>query len=283
MWMLLSRVRVSLWPIPLSFLRLCDVRAVLGGVGGGGVVGSWVMELLRLAVAARRVGVHPGTLRLWANQGKVPVVWVGRERRFSGEALDALTGSPGAAGRREVLYVRVSGTSGQESSLAAQEAELRSSATGVVVAVFRDRASGLRECRPGLDRLLKRAAGGEFTHVRVTHADRLARFGTAWLIQVLEHHQVTVEVLHAKGTAGGMEELLDDFMSLVATFAGRMYGMRSREARRRLLTEAAGKMEGPAPGPRPTAEAEAGIAGGGRGWVDGDGDVYRLPWCARQW
>jgi len=116
------------------------------------------MELLRLSVAARRVGVHPGTLRLWANEGKLPVVWVGRERRFSIEALDALTGAAGSGGRREALYVRVSGTSGQESSLASQEAELRASASGVVVAVFKDRASGLRESRPGLDRLLKRAA-----------------------------------------------------------------------------------------------------------------------------
>ncbi|MGW1157620.1 hypothetical protein ACWD48_05120 [Streptomyces sp. NPDC002519] len=80
------------------------------------------MELLRLAVAARRVGVHPGTLRLWANEGKVPVVWVGRERRFSIEVLDALTGSEASAERREALYVRVSGARGQESSLAAQEA-----------------------------------------------------------------------------------------------------------------------------------------------------------------
>lgn len=85
------------------------------------------MELLRLAVAARRMGVHPGTLRLWANEGKVPMVWVGRERRFSSTALDSLAGAPDAPGRREALYVRVSGTSGQESSLAAQEAELRAS------------------------------------------------------------------------------------------------------------------------------------------------------------
>ncbi|MET9387991.1 recombinase family protein, partial [Streptomyces sp. NPDC002928] len=90
--------------------------------------------------------------------------------------------------------MRVWGTSGQESSLAAQEAELRASASGVVVAVFKDRASGLRESRPGLDRLLKRAAAGEFTHVRVTHGDRLARFGAGWLTQVLAHHHVTVEV-----------------------------------------------------------------------------------------
>ncbi|MBB4795702.1 helix-turn-helix domain-containing protein [Streptomyces nodosus] len=101
------------------------------------------MELLRLAVAARRVGVHPGTLRLWANEGKVAAVWVGRERRFSVEALDALAGSAASVERREALYVRVSGTSGQESSLAAQEAELRASASGVVVAVVRDRGLGV--------------------------------------------------------------------------------------------------------------------------------------------
>jgi predicted site-specific integrase-resolvase len=35
-----------------------------------------------------------------------------------------------------------------------------------------------------------------------------------------------------------MDELLADFMSLVATFAGRMYGIRSREARHRLLDKA---------------------------------------------
>ncbi|MGW1157083.1 IS607 family transposase [Streptomyces sp. NPDC002519] len=218
------------------------------------------MELLRLAVAARRVGVHPGALRLWANEGRGAVVWVSRERRFSVEALDALTGSAVSAGRREALYVRVSGASGQESFLAAQEAELRASASGVVVAVFRDRASGLRESRAGLDRLLKRATAGEFTHVRVTHRDRLARFGASWLVEVLAHRQVAVEVLHAKGTAGGMEELLDDFMFLVATFAGRMYGLRSREARRRLLAAAGERIGDPAS----STAAGTGSAGPGR-------------------
>ncbi|MGW2938046.1 helix-turn-helix domain-containing protein, partial [Streptomyces sp. NPDC001156] len=41
------------------------------------------MELLRLSKAAKRLGVHPVTLRLWADSGKIPVTWVGRERRFS--------------------------------------------------------------------------------------------------------------------------------------------------------------------------------------------------------
>jgi predicted site-specific integrase-resolvase len=42
--------------------------------------------------------------------------------------------------------------------------------------------------------------------------------------------------LHPK-ESGGREELLDDFSSLGAAFAGRVYGMRPAGARRRLLAE----------------------------------------------
>ncbi len=199
------------------------------------------VSLLRLGPAAEYVGVHPVTLRRWANEGRVAIRWVGRERRFDSAVLDALIGHVDEQRpRREAWYVRVSATTGQESSLVAQEEQLRETATAEVVAVFKDKASGLRENRPGLNQLLKAAASGGFTVVRVTHQDRLARFGTGWLTALLARDGVTVEVLHPKGSAGGVEELLADFMSLVATFAGRMYGIRSREAKRRLLT-AAGK------------------------------------------
>jgi excisionase family DNA binding protein len=53
------------------------------------------MELLRLSVAARRVGLHPDTLRTWADTGKIDVVWVGRERRFPSGALELLVGDGG--------------------------------------------------------------------------------------------------------------------------------------------------------------------------------------------
>ncbi len=138
--------------------------------------------------------------------------------------------------RLEALYVRVSGSSSQESSLDAQETELRTTSSGEVVKVFRDRASGLRENRPGLDRLLRAVADGDVTVVRVTHEDRLARFGVGWLKRLLTVYGVTLEVLHPK-KLGGRDELLEDFMSLVTTFAGRLYGMRSAESRKRLLAE----------------------------------------------
>jgi hypothetical protein len=170
--------------------------------------------------------VHPVTLRLWADSEKVPMTWVGRERRFSSDDIDA-TKVPGGKGverpRLEDLYVRVSGTTGQESSLDAQEGR---------VARHRHRDGGAGVPGPGV---LAAAADGQVTVVRVTHEDRLARFGAGWLRRLLAVHGATVEVLHPKAQ-GGREELLEDFISLVTTFAGRLYGMRSA-ARKRLLAE----------------------------------------------
>ncbi|MFI9158523.1 IS607 family transposase [Kitasatospora aureofaciens] len=196
------------------------------------------MELLRLSKAAKRLGVHPVTLRLWADSGKIPVTWVGRGRRFSSVDVEAMkvTAGGGDRARLEGLYVRVSGSTGQESSLEAQETELRATATGEVVRVFKDRSSGLREDRPGLNKLFQAVADGSVTVVRVTHEDRLARFGVGWLKRLFAVHGAAVEILHPKKT-GGRQELLEDFISLVTTFAGRLYGMRSADARRRLLAE----------------------------------------------
>ncbi|MEU1600863.1 recombinase family protein [Streptomyces sp. NPDC005708] len=132
--------------------------------------------------------------------------------------------------------MRVAGSHGQESSLQAQEKELRATSTGEIVKVFRDRACGLWEDRHGLSRLLRAVADGSVTVVRVTHEDRLARFGGGWLKLVLSVYGARLEVLHPK-TLGGRDELLEDFVSLVTTFAGRLYGMRSAENRRRLLAE----------------------------------------------
>ena len=195
---------------------------------------------LRLGAAADRLGVHPVTLRKWANTGRIPCVRVGDERRFAVSDLDAFMGVEAAPVRPRVegLYVRVSGSSGQETSLDAQEAELRATTTGSGLIVFKDLSSGLRESRPGLDRLFAAAREGRITVVRVTYEDRLARFGVGWLRELLARDGVSVEVLHVKGSAGGMDELLADFMSLVATFAGRMYGIRGREAKQRLLARA---------------------------------------------
>lgn len=192
-----------------------------------------------MSKAAKRLGIHPMTLRQWALDGKIAFTWVGRERRFSSVDVENIkrgSGSSAARPRRELLYVRVSGSPGQESFLEAQEAELRATPTGEIVKVVRDRGSGLRENRPGLNRVLAMVTGGSVSVVRVTHEDRLARFGVGWLRRLFAVYGVAVEVLHPK-KPGGRVELLEDFACLVTMFAGRLYGMRSAENRNRLLAE----------------------------------------------
>jgi predicted site-specific integrase-resolvase len=142
------------------------------------------------------------------------------------------------------LYCRVSGSTGQEASLANQEKVLRESATGEVGRVYKDRGSGLRERRAGLDRMLDDAAKGRFTVVRVVWRDRLARFGVAWMERYLSQVGVTVEVLRDKGDKSLVEELMDDFMALLASFSGRFYQLRSKQNQHRLLDDAAARLGG---------------------------------------
>lgn len=56
--------------------------------------------------AAKHLGIHPVTLRQWAVDGKIPFSWVDVEKvKRGGVGLQRP--------RLEVLYVRVSGSSGR--------------------------------------------------------------------------------------------------------------------------------------------------------------------------
>ena len=210
------------------------------------------MELLPLRLAARRLGVHTDTLRRWENAGRIPCIRsASGQRKFIVADLDKLLGIGGAQHpeRREALYCRISGRGDQKSSLAAQEEELRRTATGTC-RVFRDIGSGLSERRRGLSHLLDAVARGEIDVVRVTHRDRLARFGTLWLERLLGQSDCQLEVLHGDITEG-TDELLSDFMALVASFAGRMYGMRGAATKKRLLERVAKEIDSDVSVPEP--------------------------------
>jgi putative resolvase len=112
---------------------------------------------------------------------------------------------------------------------------LRDTARGRVFRVYRDRGSGLRESRRGLDRLLDEATDGRFT---VVWRDRLARFGVGSLERSLSVCGVSVEVLEERGNKSLLEELMDDFMAVLAPFSGRFYRLRYKQNLRRLLDSA---------------------------------------------
>ena len=101
--------------------------------------------------------------------------------------------------------------------------------------ILKDRASGLNENRSGLNRLLKLAENGDITDVAITTQDRLTRFGYKYIERYLNHLGVTIHYISKGRNQNEYEELMSDFMALVASFAGRYYSQRNKQNSKRLL------------------------------------------------
>ena len=71
-----------------------------------------------------------------------------------------------------------------------------------LVAVYQDKGAWLCERRRGLERVFKGAQEGHLEVLAVTHADRLARFGTTWLERLLSRDGVTDRGAPREGAAG---------------------------------------------------------------------------------
>jgi len=71
--------------------------------------------------------------------------------------------------------------------------------------------------------------------VVVTYKDRLARFGLEYLEFFLRQYGVRVEAALGEESKESRQELLEDLIEVVSSFAGKLYGLRSR--RRKELVE----------------------------------------------
>lgn len=193
---------------------------------------------LRVKQAAEYLGVYPDTLRRWSREGKVAFQMVGRERKYSKQDLDEFLGRPAPLPQPVyAIYARVSGQD-QKVSLENQLSLLEQKAHGDVYRNYKDVGSGLNTKRPGLKKLLKAASENKFNTLLITHKDRLTRFGYDYLEQLLKDYGVEIVVLQDKSTKSSQEELVEDFMSLLASFSGKLYGIRSSEHKKALLAKA---------------------------------------------
>lgn len=126
------------------------------------------------------------------------------------------------------IYARVS-THKQKDDLARQAERMVAfaNAQGLsVVAVVTEVASGVNDARPRLTKLLGRDDWGTLV---VEHKDRLSRVGFEWFRVLLAAQGKRVIV--ANEAQEETADLMDDFVSIIYSFAARLYGLRS--ARRR--------------------------------------------------
>ena len=67
----------------------------------------------------------------------------------------------------------------------------------------------------------------DYGRILVTYEDRLTRFGFSYLERYFDSYGVTVTVIEDETDKSAQEELVDDLIKLVASFSGKLYGMRS--------------------------------------------------------
>lgn len=98
------------------------------------------------------------------------------------------------------------------------------------VLVLKEVGSGLNDRRRQLMKLLDLVMDGKVNKVCITYRDRLTRFGFNYLKTMFEKHSVSLIVLHDEDEDRTARiELVEDMMSLIASFSGKLYGMRSHK------------------------------------------------------
>jgi putative resolvase len=198
-------------------------------------------HLLHPKEAAEELGVSIRTLIRWDEAGKLRTVrTVGNQRRIPLEEIFRLRRQGENHAVRCVLYARVSSVrQEQDGNLARQTERLKEAASERgydVVQVITEQASSLNERRKGMKRLLALVEQQAVDVVLIEYPDRLVRFGFPYLEQAFRWKNVRLEVLDPPKIQEPTEELIQDLLTLVTVFAGRLYGHRAKGVRKRVET-----------------------------------------------
>ena len=192
-------------------------------------------RLLRPREACRFLGVSYVTLRRWIKEGKIKAVQtLGGKYRIPESEVKRLLSGVEIKEVRAVIYARVS-SSDQKKDLERQIEYLIQycSAKGYkVVNVLSDIASGLKANRRGLLRLFNYVVNREVDVVVITYKDRITRFGFEYLEYFFKQYGVRIEVIYGEEPKDTYQELVEDLLAIVTSFAGKLYGMRSHKKKR---------------------------------------------------
>ncbi len=102
-----------------------------------------------------------------------------------------------------------------------------------VVDVVKEVGSGLNDNRKKLEKLLLK---DDYEILVVEHKDRLGRFGTHYIDILLKRLGVTLEVVNLADN--GRDELMQDLVAIITSFAARLYGQRRAKRKTEKIVEA---------------------------------------------
>ncbi|AFK21822.1 IS607 family transposase [Pyrococcus sp. ST04] len=181
-----------------------------------------------LKEASKILGVTVKTLQNWDKQGKIRVVRTpGGRRRIPESEIKRILGIHEE--RKIIGYARVSSRT-QKDDLERQIQAIQQYAKekGWSVEILKDIGSGLNEKRKNYQKLLRMVMNKEVSKVIITYPDRLTRFGFETLKTLFQAFGTEIIVIN-KTQKEPKEELIEDLITIISHFAGKLYGMRSHK------------------------------------------------------
>jgi putative resolvase len=186
-------------------------------------------KLYTLKEAKKLLGVTTRTIQRWDKEGKIRVVrTVGGRRRIPESEIKRILGLKEE--RVVVGYARVSSTN-QKDDLERQKQLIHSYAKDKgydKIQILSDVGSGLNEKRRGFLKLLEMVTERKISRVIIVYEDRLTRFGFETLRKIFQALGTEIEVINS-GEKTPQGELVEDLITVVSHFAGKLYGMRSHK------------------------------------------------------
>lgn len=185
------------------------------------------------------LGVHVKTLQVWDRKGVIKAHRTPNGRRkFSQSEINRILNATGEDIKNSVktttiaIYGRVSSheqkTKGDlDRQIGSLMVKLGNKENCNIITIT-DVGSGLNDKRKGLIKLMDLAKNGEISKIYITYKDRLTRFGFNYLELYFNSHNVDIIVLNDNGDdKSPQQELMEDLMSIIASFSGKLYGLRS--------------------------------------------------------
>lgn len=177
------------------------------------------MEYVPSRIAAKTLGLHPNTLRKWADAGKINhIKTASGQRRYDIETFLGQSQST-----RTICYCRVSSYK-QKDDLYRQVEFMRQAYPEAEI--VKDIGSGINFKRKGLKTILDAAIDGDKLKVVVAHRDRLCRFGFDLIEWILQRNSGEIVVLN-QTKLSPERELTQDLLTILHVFSCRMHGLRS--------------------------------------------------------
>ena len=199
--------------------------------------------ILSIKEAAEILGVSDETLRNYERDGKLsPTYTEGGHRRYKRIDIEKFAGTyvepiTQIGTNRAAIYCRVSShEQKQKGDLERQIGRMTQEALKrgyKIVSVFDEVGSGMNDNRKKLHKLFELVETNQIDIVLVEHKDRLSRFCFNYLVSYFKSYGIKIELAEEILGKGYETELVEDILSLMASFSAKIYGKRSSQNRKK--------------------------------------------------